>query len=570
MGIVEKLHGFFTFHPEKTGKERYYVLRRNLAVTMILVTFVPLFLMAFINYVEYRAALHKEILSPMESLVGKARHSLELFVAERVAAVSFIAKAYSYDELVDHRKLNRVFSVMKTEFKGFVDLGVIDNNGVQVSYVGPYELGGKNYSEQAWFHEVRVKGIYVSDVFLGYRRFPHMVMAVENASSGDQSWVVRATIDTDRLNELILSMNLDPDSDAFLVNRDGVLQTPSKFYGDILITIPFPVPPPVYQPSVISMTDPQGRDLFVTYVFLSDPDMVLLMIKPRVGVLRAWTGLKSEMLVLFVGGTVLLLFVVLKITGIFVDRIREADEKREAAFRELEHHHKLSSLGRLAAGVAHEINNPMAIINEKAGLIIDLISNLPEFPNREKLEILTRDILKSVDRCRDITHRLLGFARRMDVQIEILDLNEIIREVLGFLEKEALYRNIDVKFQLAENLPRIASDRGQLQQVFLNILNNAVDAVPDDGGMVSVTSWEVDMDTVAVSIQDNGHGMDEETIKHIFEPFFTTKKEYGTGLGLPITYGIVKKLGGDIKVQSYIGEGTIFTVYLPKKAPIRE
>jgi two-component system NtrC family sensor kinase len=196
----------------------------------------------------------------------------------------------------------------------------------------------------------------------------------------------------------------------------------------------------------------------------------------------------------------------------------------------------------------------------------DLIEHTPDFPKREKFLALVQAILQSVDRCRNITHRLLGFARRMDVQIEVLDLNDVIGEVLGFLEKEALYRNIDLRLQLAENLPRIASDRGQLQQVLLNILNNAFAAV-DDGGIVSITTWDADLDRVAVSIQDNGHGMNQETLKHIFEPFFTTKKGYGTGLGLPITYGIVKKLGGCIEVQSEEGRGTTFTVYLPKKPP---
>lgn len=569
MGLLERLKYFFTFHPEMEGTARYTVLRRNLAITMILVTFVPLFLMAFINYVEYKATLYKEILSPMQSLVGKAKHSLELFIAERVAAVSFVSKAYSFDELADPQKLGKIFSVMKTEFRGFVDLGVINSKGIQISYVGPYQLQGKDYSEQIWFHEVHIKGRYVSDVFLGYRRFPHMVVAVENSVLKGENWIVRATIDTDRLNDVILSMNLDPESDAFLINKEGVLQTPSRFYGNVLSKVPLPVPLPTYQPSVISVKDHQGRELFMSYAFLGEPDLILVMVKPKGGVLKAWTALKSEMIILFVGGMAVLLFVVLKVTGIFVNRIKEADEKREAAFRELQHHHKLSSLGRLAAGVAHEINNPMAIINEKAGLILDLLARMPENPQRDRLETLTRDIIKSVDRCRNITHRLLGFARRMDVQIELLDLNDVIREVLTFLEKEALYRNIDIRLQLAENLPRIASDRGQLQQVFLNILNNAFEAVPD-GGMVSITSWEVDADKVAVSIQDNGHGMDEETMKHIFEPFFTTKKGYGTGLGLPITYGIVKKLGGDIHVQSQVGEGTTFTVYLPKKAPLAE
>jgi two-component system NtrC family sensor kinase len=148
-----------------------------------------------------------------------------------------------------------------------------------------------------------------------------------------------------------------------------------------------------------------------------------------------------------------------------------------------------------------------------------------------------------------------------------LDLNELIQETLGFLEKEALYRNVELVLNLTENLPRIFSDRGQMQQVFLNIINNALAAVENEGEIV-ITSWEEDSDTVGVSIQDNGSGMSEEVLKSIFDPFFSTKQENGTGLGLAITYGIVKKMGGDIKVKSKQGEGSTFTVYLPKKTKI--
>lgn len=194
----------------------------------------------------------------------------------------------------------------------------------------------------------------------------------------------------------------------------------------------------------------------------------------------------------------------------------------------------------------------------------DLIEYGAGFSEQEKFLALTDSILQSVNRCRSITHRLLGFARRMEVQIEVLDLNEVIRETLMFLEKESLYRNIKIDLELAEELPRIASDRGQLQQVFLNILNNALAAV-GEGGRVAISTREKDADTEMIVIEDNGCGMSRETLSHIFEPFFTTKKGKGTGLGLPITYGIIQKLGGTIEVQSREGKGTIFTVCLPKK-----
>lgn len=563
---LHQLRATLTFDVDEASADRYRILRRNLLVLMAVVTLVPLVLMAAINYYEYRKVLSHELANPLRNIVSKTKHSFELFMAERKSAVSFIARAYGYQELADPQRLNQIFRVVKQEFSGFVDLGLIDARGVQVNYVGPYDLKGKDYSDQNWFHEVRIRGTYVSDVFLGYRRFPHVVIAVEQMTAEGARWVLRATLDTQMFNELIASMGLDPDSDAFLVNYEGVFQTPSRFYGAVLEKSPLPVPPVSYQATVIPALDPSGRPVFLAYAHFVHPNFILMAVKPQADLLRAWTTLKSELVVLFLGGTALIFFIVYWLTGILVRKVREADERREAAFQDMQHHHKLSSIGRLAAGVAHEINNPLAIINEKAGLMRDLLQRVPDFPYREKFETLIVAILNSVDRCRNITHRLLGFARRMDVQIEVLDVNEVIQEVLGFLEKEALYRNIDLHLNLAPNLSRIASDRGQLQQVFLNILNNAFAAVPD-GGRVVVRTWDADGERVGVSIQDTGHGMSAETLRHIFEPFFTTKKGSGTGLGLPITYGIVKKLGGCIEVQSEEGRGSTFTVYLPKKPP---
>lgn len=552
------------FPEEGESPVRYRLLRRNMMILMIVITIVPLLFMAIVNYHQYQSTLKDEIVNPLRVLVNKTKHSFELFLAQRLSTVSFIASAYPLEELADENALNRIFRVMRQEFGGFVDLGLIDDKGVQVSYVGPYDLKGKNYEEQSWFHEVRIRGTYISDVFMGYRKFPHIVMAVQRRTDGGSAWILRATIDTEKFNDLIASMQLDPSSDAFLLNKSGVFQTPSKRYGGVLDQFPLVLPPFSSEANVVEEKDPQGREVLIAYTYFLHSPYILAVVKPRGEVLKAWYTLKTELFFLFLFSVVVIFLVVLKLTDVMVRRMRESDEKREAAFREMEHTHKLSSIGRLAAGVAHEINNPLAIINEKAGLMTDLLEYSEDFPEKEKFKALAEVILQSINRCRSITHRLLGFARRMEVQIEVLDLNEVVKETFTFLEKEALYRNLDVRLQLADDLPRIASDRGQLQQVFLNLLNNSFAAV-EDGGIITVTTYEKDMDTEAVSIQDNGCGMSEETIKHIFEPFFTTKKGTGTGLGLPITYGIIKKLGGDIEVQSKEDKGTTMTVYLPKK-----
>lgn len=246
-------------------------------------------------------------------------------------------------------------------------------------------------------------------------------------------------------------------------------------------------------------------------------------------------------------------------------RLLEAERKREFALQEIEHIQKLSSIGRLAAGVAHEINNPLALIAEKAGLVKDLAGAAPDMPKSQRFVALSDSVLQAVARCRAVTHRLLGFARRMEVRTLELNLNDVLREVLGFLEREALFRSITLEQDLDENLPLIESDRGQLQQIFLNLLNNAMAAVSDNGHIRIGTRPE--NNGVRVEVEDNGVGMSREVLSHIFEPFYSTKGEQGTGLGLSITYGIVDKLGGSIEVQSEEGKGTMFTVHLPLLPP---
>ncbi|WP_353118497.1 ATP-binding protein [Nitratidesulfovibrio sp.] len=551
--------------PEEIAPERYQALRRKITLLLTTAAVVPLLILSVINYHQYRATLTREIVTPVRGLVNKTRHSFELFLAERASTVSLISQVYSPAELADERNLNRIFRAVKGEFPGFIDLGLIDENGVHASYVGPYNLKGKDYSTADWYQQTRVKGVYVSDVFMGFRRFPHIVIAVQRMTDDGHSWVLRATIDTGQFDRLIASMGLEPESDAFLVNTAGVLQTASRFYGAVLDQLPLPMPPMTYETATLETTDPAGRDVFITYTYFQHADFVLMAVKPRADIFKPWTTLRSDLILLFVTSVALILSVAFGLTDLLVRRMRASDERRIAAFVQMEHTQKLSSIGRLAAGVAHEINNPLAIINEKAGLAADLMELAKDFPERDRFRGLVDAILRSVERCRSITHRLLGFSRRMDVNIEQLDVNDVLKETMSFLEQEALHRSITTSTSLDQAMPRIASDRGQLQQVFLNILNNAFAAVPD-GGSVTLATWLRDPDTVGVSIKDNGKGMSDEVLRHIFEPFFTTKKTSGTGLGMFITYGIIRRLGGDIAVQSKEGAGTTVTVFLPVKA----
>jgi len=163
-----------------------------------------------------------------------------------------------------------------------------------------------------------------------------------------------------------------------------------------------------------------------------------------------------------------------------------------------------------------------------------------------------------------VTHRLLGFARRMEPLTERVNINTVLDESIDFLENEARYRSIDIQTNYAPDLPLTTTDQSQVQQVFLNIINNGIDAIGKDGEITINTRTIKNNREICVEISDNGPGIPKEVLQKIFDPFFTTKEVgKGTGLGLSISYSIMENLGGRIMVASEEGKGTTFTIYFP-------
>jgi len=254
------------------------------------------------------------------------------------------------------------------------------------------------------------------------------------------------------------------------------------------------------------------------------------------------------------------------ITRAMMKELERMERKRAAADEISIQSAKMAALGKMAAGIAHEINNPLAVIGEKAGWMKDLLKmeDLGQSENFQEFADAVTKIEYHINRAKTVTHRLLGFARRMEPVSEKVSINRVLDETINFLENEARYRNIDIQTDYNPDLPAITSDSTQLQQVFLNIFNNAIDAIGKDGEILIHTSLITKTNAVAIEISDNGPGIPKEVLNKIFDPFFTTKEVgKGTGLGLSISYSIVEKLGGRMMVASQEGEGTTFTIYLP-------
>jgi two-component system NtrC family sensor kinase len=567
LGWIKKIFpGVDDYHKTMTSPERYRRFRRTLSMVMIATFLIPLILTTMLSYYEHRS----QMLANLRWNAESAKKTIEAFLSELQTVLVYTANGHTYEELVSDDNLNTLYHRLKSYYPGVVDLGIIDHKGIQQAYAGPYELFGKDYSDRDWFEVVTVNKTYIGLVEMGYRKVPHFAIAVNfiNTTNG-QNWVFRTNIDVTTLDKYIENISAGPLSDIFLVSRKGEprLQTTSQQYGPPLSPFPYRLPT-----NRIGITISEERGVW-DYVdlkavsFIEGTPWALVLMKHGYLYGKDWSFFKARLFFIVLASTFLALFVILLITRLFVGRIREADEKRESMMAEIEHTSKLASIGRLAAGIAHEINNPLAIISAKTGLIMDLLELSEDFKHKKKIASEIHGTSNAVERCKVITHRLLGFARRMDVTLESISINNLMREVLSFLDQEALYRGIHVDLDLGDSIPIIESDRGQLQQIFLNLVNNAIDAIGKDGKVIIKTRAR-DQNSIQIDVIDNGKGITQDIISHIFEPFFTTKdsvEKKGTGLGLFITYGIIKKLGGQISVRSSEGVGTTFSVILPVK-----
>ncbi|MEW6667022.1 MAG: ATP-binding protein [Thermodesulfobacteriota bacterium] len=528
------------------------------------VALVPLIFITAVEYQVTRRATESEHHLRTLRLVSNTRQAISFFLAERVAALEYIVRDNTFETLNEPVRLEAILENLKSSFSGgFVDLGVIDPLGCQRNYVGPYALRGKDYSEQDWYNQVVNHGVHVSEVFLGYRQVPHFVIAVKRLLPNGSFFLLRASIGTAPFDRLLSELELEGRGDAFMINHEGILQISSRYHGRVLEKLALPVPPHSGKTEVFDMEGPDGEDLVIGYRVIADTPFILMIVKKKHELMKPWFSTRLKLIAFLIFSVTIILTVILGTATYMVRKIQIADQKRVMTLHEVEYANKLASIGRLAASVAHEINNPLAIINEKAGLIKDLFTYKNIYAEDPKLLGLADMILQSVKRAGAITKRLLSFARNLEVAVQPVHLAVVLEEVLSFLGKEAEHRGITITLDIAQDIPIFESDRGKLQQICLNILNNALAAV-NDGGHIDIRAARDGKDAVALTFADDGCGIPKENLHRIFEPFFSSRtKQGGTGLGLSITYNLIQEIGGTIQVESEVGQWTRFTVTLP-------
>jgi two-component system NtrC family sensor kinase len=553
----------------------YGALKKTILTCMILVPFIPFILSLGIGYYNFAASLETNAVASMKRIVRDHRQMIESFLMERKADLEFIVNTYSFEELRRPQRLEHAFENLQKASQAFVDLGIFDENGLHVAYKGPFQLSGKDYHLAPWFKAVIENGFFISDVFLGYRQVPHFVIAVARKDP-DRRWVIRATIDSNVFNDLVKKVRIGETGEAYLLDARGVFQTDRRSGGILMHQDPDREKyGPIHEGiKTFIGTDAWGETFLYATTWLKDKQWLLVVRQEKADAFHALHRAVYLIVLTSALGGAAIVAVAFFVTGLIVRRMQRMDREKDQLGEQLIRAGRLAEIGEMAAGFAHEINNPLQIIKSEYALMEMILADLKASGQLKPSENLTDlkdsidQIKHQVDRCADITQAILQFGRKGEPVSQDISLGGFIPEVVGMVARKAGVHGIAIEQHIAADSPPVYGDPRHLQQVLVNLLNNAIDATiarhGASGGIIRIASGVSENRHVTITVSDNGSGISAENLKKIFTPFFTTKPVgKGTGLGLSVCYGIVDKMGGNMSVASRENVGTTFTIRLP-------
>ncbi len=552
-------------------------LKNSIFITMLIVPLLPFLLAAVVNFYYFFRALEHKTIHNLKEAAESHGQMIDTFLAERTGDLELVTDMHDFAGIRSPGVLAEVLDNLKEKSMAFVDLGVFDAQGVHLDYCGPYELTGKQYKDEKWFGHVLANGLYISDIFMGYRKVPHFVVAVRKQGADGNIWVARATIDTRFFSKMVSGVQLGRTGEAYILNKKGIVQSRRRFEN-----LPLFSPDPDFAQfqlpesgiSTFPGSHARGTKFLYAAMWIKNHDWLLVVRQEKKDAYASLYRAVQISSVIMLAGLCLIFVTARYTTQRILARIDRLGMEKKSLGHQLIRATQLAEIGEMATGFAHEINNPLQIIKGEHALMESVMEDIPQEVQsahrqafdecRESLD----QILLQVNRCSDITHSILKFGRENEVILKPLEPCQVIPDIVHLVEKKAQVNGIEFTQTIAPDAPQFMGDPSQFQQVLLNLFNNAMDAIADrhgaSGGKLDIQAFALDTDKVAIKVSDNGTGIKEEYLQKIFSPFFTTKPVgKGTGLGLSVCYGIIESFGGVMKIETKENVGTTFFMELP-------
>jgi two-component system, NtrC family, sensor kinase len=311
-------------------QQRYGKLRRLILAIMILVPSVPFIIVLAIGYHYFTSSLENSTIASLKRIVGDHRQMIESFLRERKADLGFVISSYRFEELSDPQMLYGLFKNLQEKSATFVDLGIFNEEGIHVAYHGPYRLVGRDYSQEDWFKQVMKQGYYVSDIFLGYRRIPHFIIALCREEAG-RKWVIRATIDTYMFTDLVEKVRIGKTGEAYILNAEGVFQTARRSGGDLMEADDERIVTPAPQNEIRAFInkDAKGEAYLYATTWLRDKDWMLVVRQEEADAFRALRSASYMIILVSLIGGGLIVVVAFYITGKIIRRMERIDQERD-------------------------------------------------------------------------------------------------------------------------------------------------------------------------------------------------------------------------------------------------
>jgi len=530
----------------------YRKVWKKVVIILIVASFLPLAVIGGGMYVYLARTIKQKTMEALQTQVVSHKKDIDSFLTERIIDLKLISENNSLSKMISPGTIEQVFSSFQYKLSYFQDLGVIGADGSHLAYTGPYNLKTKNYRNAFWFKSVMDQGVFVSDVFTGFRNDPHFIIAVRQ-NEGKNTWILRATIMSDLFDNIVTQMEGNRKGDAYLINSKGEFQTNPRKSGKLMMKSM------VSPPDRFKGVQVEEKDSTITLTTWLDtvPWLSVVSVDKR-DVFEALRKVRNVSLFVVLLAGFIIVLAILFTTDSLVSMLEEKRKNKYRLDSRLRRTAFLASSMKLSKGVFSDLNDILSNIHVTATLMKEQAGPA----NFGDADLMTGQIFSEAIRGKNLIDSFIRFTAPKDPVIMDVNIHMILNRMIVFLKTPLIEKNIEVITDFQEGLPSVRSDVAALRQVFLNLLLNA-SAVAGANSSIWISTFMKE-NSVTISVSDDGSGLGNADMEQIFNPQHLTKRG-DWGFGLAISRVIMERIGGTISVRNGEEHGLVFEIRVPEE-----
>jgi len=567
----------------KTEQKKYEVLKRNFIFLFLVLSLVPLFTVSLISYFSFKNSLHNTISTHLFEIAKNKGIALQKWLFERHTDAEVFAQSPTIvesvtavrnpkNDFITKEKYSfiaiKYLRLVKNKYDCYDEIFILDKNGQMIITTEKIENIEVN---RDYFREAIKGRTFNTDIYLSpLIHRPTMIVAAPVRNSREEIiGVLVERIKLDAINKLMRDIEIGKTGESYLLNKEGYFLTESKFEPGYTLKKKISTKGTQEckkgKSGVGEYLDYRGKNVLGAYFFIPEMEWSLMVEQDSSEAFQEIQHLKN---IIFVIGLITIIVIVaftLLVSGKIVKILKKYDQQFKKQQKQIIRAEKLAAMGQLAAGLAHEINNPLGGISNCLKLISTKINKPNPKPKDFKDSIkYLRTSEQELNRCIRIVRNFLSFSKRPNLNPILSNINTVILELIALIEPQATVQNIMISKELKSDLPQVKVDTQQLHQALMNIILNSLEAMPQGGKLKVRSRYDQRDEAIKIEITDTGYGIPEENLPYLFEPFFSSKPEgKGIGLGLSIVYEVIDEHNGSIEVESEVDKGTTFIIKLP-------